>query len=506
MESLLRMTGISKRYPNGVVANDGAWLDVGAGEIHAIAGENGAGKSTLMKILYGAIRPDSGEICFSGKSVNLTSPKDAASLGIGMVYQHFMLVDELPVWQNVFLGIEKKKHLLLDIPAMKRETEELCRRFAMPMDVNEKCGHLPVGVRQKVEILKVLARGAKLIILDEPTAVLTPQETEQLFVQLRLLRDSGHTIVIITHKLKEIKALCDRVTIMRGGKTMGVYSVPDVTEQQISELMVGGSVRLKVDKTPAVPGEVKAELKHVTLAGKGGKPALDDVSLTVKAGEILCLAGVEGNGQQQVAELLTGSAAGYHGSITVCGSDIRRKSVRTIRELGLSHIPEDRMTVGTDQKEDIFNNLIAVNAQKSTRFGFIRFRVLKKQAEKQIADFRVKGQLRQGIGMLSGGNMQKVVLARELSQAPAIVVADQPTRGVDVGAIEFIHDKLVALRDSGCAILLISADLGEVLSLSDRICVFHDGKIAAEITDVEHTTEQEIGRYMLGIETKEAAV
>ena len=253
METLLRMTDITKRYGNGILANDKASFEVRAGEIHAIAGENGAGKSTLMKILCGAIGPDGGEIIYSGQKVNISSPKAAAAMGIGMVYQHFMLVDELPVWQNVFLGIERKKGMFMDIPGMIAETDILCRRYAMPMDVRALCGKLPVGVRQKVEILKVLARGAKLIVLDEPTAVLTPQETEQLFAQLRLLRDGGHTIVIITHKLKEIKALCDRVTIMRGGKTMGVHDVADVSEQQISELMVGGSVRLKVERLPPCP-------------------------------------------------------------------------------------------------------------------------------------------------------------------------------------------------------------------------------------------------------------
>lgn len=501
MSELLSMKGITKRYGNGVLANEDASFSLREGEIHAIAGENGAGKSTLMKILFGAEQPTEGVIELHGKAVKITSPKVATGLGIGMVYQHFMLVDELPVYLNVFLGVEKRKGLLLDKQAMIEETRALCEKYDMPVDPTALCGDLPVGLRQKVEILKVLARGAKIIILDEPTAVLTPQETEQLFNQLRILRDNKHTIVIITHKLKEMKELCDRITIMRQGKTMGVVNVCDVTEQQISELMVGGTVRLKVDKADVQPGEVVAEMKGVTVPGSG-KPKLDNISLKARAGEILCLAGVEGNGQQQAVECITGQIA-YEGSVKVLGEEVRGKSIRKIRDLGMAHIPEDRMTMGTDQKASLHENLISVDFDRNTVCGFLKDKALKARSEKQLKDFLVKGERKTPISMLSGGNMQKVVIARELTKNAKLIVANQPTRGVDVGAIAFIHEKLVELRDAGCAIVLVSADMSEVFSLADRIIVFHEGHIAAEITDVAGTTEQQLGRYMLGIDKME---
>lgn len=503
MSELLCMKGITKRYGNGVLANEDASFSLREGEIHAIAGENGAGKSTLMKILFGAEQPTEGSIELHGKPVRITSPKVATSLGIGMVYQHFMLVDELPVYLNVFLGVEKRRGLLLDKQAMIDETRALCEKYDMPVDPLALCGDLPVGLRQKVEILKVLARGAKIIILDEPTAVLTPQETEQLFRQLRILRDANHTIVIITHKLKEMKALCDRITIMRQGKTVGVVNVEDVTEQQISELMVGGAVRLKVDKADVTPGEIVAEMKAVTVPG-AGKPKLDMISLTARAGEILCLAGVEGNGQQQAIECLTGQI-GYQGSVMVLGEEVKGKSIRKIRDLGMAHIPEDRMTMGTDQRASLHENLISVDFDRNTKLGFLKDKALKARSEKQLKDFLVKGERNTPISMLSGGNMQKVVVARELTKGAKLVIANQPTRGVDVGAIAFIHEKLVELRDAGCGIILVSADMSEVFSLADRIIVFHEGRIAAEITDVANCTEQQLGRYMLGIDRMEAA-
>ncbi len=503
MSELLQMKGITKRYGNGVLANEDACFSLREGEIHAVAGENGAGKSTLMKILFGAEQPTEGTIELRGKAVKITSPKVATSLGIGMVYQHFMLVDELPVYLNVFLGAEKRKGLLLDKQAMIDATKALCEKYDMPVNPTALCGELPVGLRQKVEILKVLASGAKIIILDEPTAVLTPQETEQLFHQLRILREQQHTIVIITHKLKEMKELCDRITVMRQGKTVGVVNVCDVDEQQISELMVGGTVRLKVDKAPVQPGAVVAEMQAVTVPGSG-RPKLDRVSLSARTGEILCLAGVEGNGQQQAIECLTGQIA-YEGSVKVLGEEVRGKSIRKIRNLGMAHIPEDRMTMGTDQRASLHENLISVDFDRNTHLGFLKNKLLKARSEQQLKDFLVKGERQMPISMLSGGNMQKVVVARELSQKPRLIIANQPTRGVDVGAIAFIHEKLVELRDQGCGIILVSADMSEVFSLADRIIVFHEGKIAAEITDIENTTEQQLGRYMLGVEKMEAA-
>ena len=502
MSELLSMKNITKRYGNGVLANEDASFSLREGEIHAIAGENGAGKSTLMKILFGAEQPTSGAIELRGEPVRISSPKAATALGIGMVYQHFMLVDELPVYLNVFLGVEKRRGLLLDRQGMIDATRELCEKYDMPLDPLALCGELPVGLRQKVEILKVLARSAKIIILDEPTAVLTPQETEQLFRQLRILRDAQHTIVIITHKLKEMKELCDRITIMRQGRTVGVVDAAEVTEQQLSEMMVGSAVRLKVEKETAAPGEIVAEMTGVTVPG-AGKPRLDRVSLTARAGEILCLAGVEGNGQQQAIECLTGQIA-YQGSVKVLGEEVRGKSVRRIRSLGLAHIPADRMTMGTDQKASLHENLISVDFERNTKLGFLKDKALKARSEDQLRDFLVKGERQTPISMLSGGNMQKVVVARELTKGARLIIANQPTRGVDVGAIAFIHEKLVELRDQGCGVVLLSADMSEVFALADRILVFHEGRIAAEITDVANCTEQQLGRYMLGIDRMEA--
>lgn len=505
MEELLRMTGITKVYDNGILANDRVDLALNRGEIHAIAGENGAGKSTIMKILFGVETPTAGEIIYRGKPVSIPSPKAATKLGIGMVFQHFMLVNELSVYQNVFLGIERANAFgVLDRKGMIERTRELSERYDMQVDPLALCGSLPVGVAQKVEILKVIARGAGLIILDEPTAVLTPQETGQLFEQLRRLRDDGHTIVMITHKLREIKSLCDRVTILRGGKNVAVCNVADVTEQQISELMVGGSVDLKVEKTPAMPGETAVEVERLTVPGPGGRNAVSDVRFRARRGEILCLAGVEGNGQQQIIECLTGLRGDYSGTVRVLGQDIRGRSIRAVRRLGLTHIPEDRMSVGTNQRASIFENLISLDYDRQARFGWMNRAGLRTEAQERMKTFLVKGTLRQPISMLSGGNMQKVVAARELGGDPAVVVADQPTRGVDVGAIEFIHKKLVALRDAGSCILLVSADLSEVFALADRILVFHGGEITAEIRSVADVSEQQLGRYMLGVERMEA--
>lgn len=506
MEELIRMVNITKVYPNGVVANDGVNLSIGKGEIHAIAGENGAGKSTVMKILYGAERAD-GEIYIDGKKVEISSPRAAASLGIGMVYQHFMLVNEFPAWQNVFFGVEICNKLgILRKKAMIERMQELCKEYDMPVDPMQLCGQMSVSTAQKVEILKVLARGARIIILDEPTAVLTPQETQQLFAQLRLLRGNGYTVIIITHKLKEIKELCDRVTIMRQGKTMGTHNIADVTEADISRLMVGRDVTVTLEKKPAEPTDAVLEIKGLTVAGSGGKKAVDNVSFNVRRGEILCFAGVEGNGQREVIRAVSGLDKNYGGTVTFLNRDIRKMKIKEIRRAGMSHIPEDRLKTGCDASSDIFNNLIALDFDKNSTAGFMRLKKMRVRSEEQIVRFKVKGTLKQKMSMLSGGNMQKVIIARELAGNPALVIADQPTRGVDVGAIESIHAEVVAMRDAGKAVLLVSADLGEVFNLADRILVFHEGKITAEITDVSSVDEIKLGEYMLGLESMEADV
>ncbi len=503
MNDYIRMVGITKVYPNGVVANDHVDLGIARGEIHAIAGENGAGKSTVMKVLYGAERAE-GEIYIDGEKREISSPKAANALGIGMVYQHFMLVNEFPAWQNIFFGTElRNKAGFLKKKEMIARTKQLCEQYDMQVDPLQPCGQMSVSTAQKVEILKVLARGATILILDEPTAVLTPQETEQLFRQLRLLKESGFTVIIITHKLKEIKQLCDRVTIMRQGKSVGVYNVADVTEADISRLMVGRDVATRMEKAPANPGETVLEVQGLTVAGPGGKNAVDGVSFKVRTGEILCFAGVEGNGQREVIGAVSGLQKNYTGSVVFRGKDIRKMKIRAIRREGMSHIPEDRLKSGCDASSDIFENLIALDYDRNCRAGFLKLKPLRLRSQGQIERFQIKGTLKQKMSMLSGGNMQKVIIARELQGDPVLVIADQPTRGVDVGAIEAIHKELIAMRDAGKAVLLVSADLNEVFNLSDRILVFHEGKITAAIKDVGSVDEFQLGNYMLGIETME---
>lgn len=504
MENYIEMIGITKVYPNGVVANDSASLSVRKGEIHAVAGENGAGKSTIMKVLYGAERAE-GEIYIGGKKVEITSPKVANALGIGMVYQHFMLVKEFPAYQNIFFGIEETDRFgVLKKKEMLEKAEELCKTYDMPIDLNEPCGNMSVSNAQKVEILKVLARGADILILDEPTAVLTPQETEQLFRQLRLLKENGYTVIIITHKLKEIKELCDRITIMRGGKTVGTYNVADISESEISRLMVGRDVATEIPKKDCRASDVVLEVKDLSVKGKGEKLAVDHVSFRARKGEILCMAGVEGNGQREVVSAITGLSSAYSGDVLFEGKPIKKQRIKAIRNHGLVHIPEDRLKTGCDAGSSIRDNLISLDYDKNSAFGFINYKKLNARSLEQMRAYEVKGSLHHKMAMLSGGNMQKVIVARELENDPVLVVADQPTRGVDVGAIEAIHKKLVEIRDEGKAVILISADLSEVFRLSDRIIVFHEGKITAEISDVSSVDEIRLGRYMLGLETMEA--
>ncbi|MCQ2423288.1 MAG: ABC transporter ATP-binding protein [Clostridia bacterium] len=503
MSGYIEMRGITKVYPSGVVANKNVNLSIEKGEIHAIAGENGAGKSTIMKVLYGAEKAD-GEIFLDGRKVSINSPRAAGALGIGMVYQHFMLVGQFTAWENIFFGIEEKNALgVLKKKEMIRRAEELCEKYDMHVDLTARAADVSASTAQKIEILTVLARGAQLLILDEPTAVLTPQETEQLFGQLRLLKKSGYTIIIITHKLKEIMALCDRVTIMRQGENVGVYNISDVSEAEISRLMVGRDVQMKVDKEKAQPGEALLTVTDLTVRGKGGRNAVSGVSFSAHRGEILCIAGVEGNGQREVVRSVCGLNRKYTGEIRFGGVNVAGMKIRKIRKLGLSHIPEDRMTTGCNTAASICDNLIALDYAENSRLGFLKTKKLRERSCGQIADYGIKGTLNQKIGMLSGGNMQKVVVARELDSDPALIVADQPTRGVDIGAIETIHKRIVAMRDAGKAVILVSADLAEVFSLADRIIVFHDGEITADITDVSSVDEVQLGRYMLGLERME---
>ncbi|GAP14958.1 ABC-type uncharacterized transport systems, ATPase components [Longilinea arvoryzae] len=497
----LTLAEISKIYSNGVIANDHVNFGLRKGEIHAIIGENGAGKSTLMKVLYGLEKRDGGEIYLNGEKVNITSPLDALGLSIGMVPQHSMLIHEMTVSENIFLGIEKKRRGLLDKNKMDQETRSLCEKYNMVVDPKALCGSLSLSATQKVGILKALVRGANILILDEPTAVLAPQETRELFAQLKLLKLNGYSIIIITHKLKEITQLCDRVTIMRAGRDCGVFAVDQISEEEISRRMVGNDVKLTVEKTPAKPGDSVIKAANLTVTRKNRTCAVDHISFSVRKGEILCFAGVEGNGQRETVRCLTGLEKKYTGQITLLDQDLKEMNVREIREKGLSHIPEDRQRTGSNLAASILDNLVAISVAKESKCGVIRYRKLKANAQKLISRYAIKAKsISQPMNSLSGGNMQKVIIAREIDAGSEVLVADQPTRGVDVGAMEFIHKKLVGLRDSGKAILLVSADLSEVINLADRILVFHNGKITAQITDVPHVTEEQLGRYMLGID------
>lgn len=497
----LTLNGITKIYPNGIVANDCVNFSLRKGEIHAILGENGAGKSTIMKILYGLETMEEGSIFLEGKEIEISTPADALRYKIGMVPQHFTLVNEMTVSENVFLGIEKVCHGLLDKQFMYEKTIELCQRYHMNVNPNLFCRDLSVSSAQKVSILKALVRGTQILIMDEPTAVLAPQETEELFHQLRMLKQDGHSIIIITHKLKEVKQLCDRLTIMRAGRDRGVFNVIDITEQEISKLMVGNDIQLSVKKIDSKPAEVVLKVSDLTVTRENKTNALDSVTFCVRKGEIVCIVGVEGNGQFEVIQCITGLSRQYRGKITLQGKDIKTLDVRQIRENGLAYIPEDRLKTGSDPLANVLENFIALSIQKNCRLGVIRYRSLKTKAWQKIKEYDIKVKnLSQPMSSLSGGNMQKMIVAREFAQDPIIIVADQPSRGVDVGATELIHKKIIEFRDAGKAVLLVSSDLSEVMNLADRILVFHNGRINAHITEVAKLTEEQLGKYMLGVE------
>ena len=501
-EEILLMDKITKVYSNGFVANKDVTFSINKGEIHALVGENGAGKTTLMKVLFGTEQPEEGHILIKGQEVKINNPLDAIAHGVGMVHQHFMLVPSLTVAENIVLGMEPKKNGLFDMEEAVKITEEACKKYNLIVNPRVAVRDLPVGQKQKVEILKALVRGAEIIILDEPTAVLTPQETAELFVELKHLRDQGHTIVFISHKLNEIKELCDRLTVLRLGKSVGKAIVADVTEQDISRMMVGRDVVLKVEKEPAKPGAPVLKIKDLNIVSENGKKIVDDVSFSVRRGEILGIAGVEGNGQSQISEAITGLLDYRSGTITVNGEDVKGKSIRKIREMGVSHVSEDRMTYGIAADSGVKDNVISDRYYKKefNKGLFLDDKKINNLADQLIKDFLIKCDNRDSaVRMLSGGNMQKVVTAREFSNSPQLVVANQPTRGVDVGATEFIRKKIVQLRDNGTAVLLISADLNEVLELSDSLIVMHNGHIAAYIPDASKITDMELGEYMLGV-------
>ena len=502
-EYVVQMKGITKVYPNGIAANQDVDLSVRKGEIHAPMGENGAGKSTLMKMLFGLEQPTSGEIWVNGEKVNLTSPTVAISKGIGMVHQHFMLVPSLTVAENMVLGmVPRQSGVFIDRTKAVELTEEYSKKFNLHVDPNARVMDIPVGMKQKVEILKALVRGARILILDEPTAVLTTQETAELFKELVNLKEQGYTIIFISHKLNEIMQITDRMTILRGGRSMGVHNTKDVNPEQISRLMVGRDVVLKVHKEKPRPTDEVLRVRDVEYVNEWGKKMLDKVSLSVRRGEILGIAGVEGNGQKELVDMLFQLNTPNAGSITVNGQSILGMSQRQLRESGVSLVPEDRMIYGIAGAATIEENLIAdrCGAKRLNNGPLFNMKAIHAESERLIKDYTVLCKSgAQKVENLSGGNIQKVVVAREFSNDPCLIIADQPTRGIDVGATEFIRKKLVELSRSGIAVLLVSADLNEVMELSDSLIVMYAGRIAAYFEDTSDLNDEIMGEYMLGL-------
>nr|WP_029099019.1 ABC transporter ATP-binding protein [Brevibacillus thermoruber] len=499
VETVVEMRGITKRFP-GIVANDNINLVVKKGEIHALLGENGAGKSTLMNILFGLYQPDEGEILINGKPVHITSPNVANELGIGMVHQHFMLVETFTVTENIVLGNEPKNGLQIDIRRAVKEVEELSRKYGLKVDPTAKIADISVGMQQRVEILKTLYRGADILIFDEPTAVLTPQEIQELIEIMHNLVKEGKTIILITHKLKEIMAVCDAVTIIRRGKVIDSVAVKDTNPDELAAKMVGREVTFKVDKKPPQPKEVILSVENVTAMGNRGVNALNGISFEVRAGEILGIAGVDGNGQSELIEVLTGLRKASGGRILLKGQDITNRLPREISEAGLSHIPEDRHKRGLVLDFTMSENMV-LETYFHPRFnknGFLDYAAIDKHASRLIEEFDVRTpSIHTKARALSGGNQQKAIIAREVDKDPDLLIAAQPTRGLDVGAIEFIHKRLVEQRDKGKAVLLISLELDEVINVSDRIAVIYEGQIVG-IVDAKSTTEQELGLMMSG--------
>lgn len=504
MSKILEMKDIYKVYPNGVVASRRVNFSLEEGEIHAICGENGAGKSTLMKMLFGMEQPSEGTILKDGEVVTFKTPMEAINAGIGMVHQHFMLVPSLSIAENIVLGMEPKSKLVFtDKKKMFEETEALAKRYNFKVNVREKIQDSSVGTRQKVEILKALHRGAKILILDEPTAVLTPQETEELFVQLKFLKENGHTIVFISHKLNEVKELCDRITVLRRGETTHVFDAKDATKEEISNMMVGKTLEWGLDKKDRELRGVNLKAKGLSKVNMLDQVVVNDVSFSMRKGEILGLVGIEGNGQSELVEMLTGLSSIDQGSVEINGQVINKKSVKEIRDAGLSHIPEDRMTVGIAKGSSIEDNLLSIYYDKKefSKHGLLNFKKISKWSRDLIKNFQVLAKDEDTlIGSLSGGNIQKVVVAREFSNGSEIIIANQPTRGVDIGAAKFIHTELLKLRDNGAAVLLSSADLTEILDLCDSIIVMFEGSIVAYFDDISDLEESDLGLYMMGIE------
>ena len=500
MAYIIEMLDIVKDFP-GIRANDNVTLQVEKGSIHALLGENGAGKSTLMSILFGLYTPDGGSIRIRGETVRITDPNVANELGIGMVHQHFKLVHNFTVTENIILGLEPRSGLMIDVGKAASKVAELSRLYGLDVDPNAKIEDISVGMQQRVEILKMLYRDAEILIFDEPTAVLTPQEIHELIGIMRRLVEEGKTILLITHKLKEIKEVADTCTVLRRGKLIGTVAVKDASEASMAEMMVGREVNFSVDKGPASPGDVVLEIKNLCVRNNKNLLGVKNLSLQVRRGEILGLCGIDGNGQTELIQALTGLTKIESGSVLINGNDVTQLPVRQRLDRGLGHIPEDRHRHGLILDFRLDENLVIHNYGKApySHYGVMDFTAIRKNAERLIEEFDVRA----GKGpatfarSMSGGNQQKAILAREIDRSPEAFIIAQPTRGLDVGAIEYIHKRIIAERDKGKAILLVSLELDEILDVSDRIAVIYGGEIVG-LVDADKTNENELGLMMSG--------
>lgn len=509
MEYIVEMLNITKSFP-GIIANDDITLQLRKGEIHALLGENGAGKSTLMSVLFGLYQPEKGMIQKEGKEVRINNPNDANVLGIGMVHQHFKLVHNFTVLQNIILGVETTQSGFLKMGEARARVMALSKQYGLKVDPDALIEDITVGMQQRVEILKMLYRDNEILIFDEPTAVLTPQEIEELMKIMKDLTREGKSILFITHKLNEIKAVADRCTVLRKGKYIGTVDVQTTSKEELSEMMVGRKIKFAVDKKPCNPGSPCLEVKNLTVASKrsSSKKAVNNVSFTVSRGEILCIAGIDGNGQSELVYALTGLERLENGEIYLNGNKLTKLSVRERNVLGMGHIPEDRHKDGLILDYSLADNLVLKKyfTPEFQHHGFIKFKEIYAYADQLITAYDIRSS--QGpktiVRSMSGGNQQKAIVAREINVSPEVLIAVQPTRGLDVGAIEYIHKQLVEQRDAGRAILLISLELDEVMNVSDRILVLYEGEFVADLRP-EETTVQELGLYMAGSKRKEVA-
>lgn len=503
-ETILKLDNVTKVYPNGTVANRDINMEFEKGEIHSVVGENGAGKSTLMKMIFGIEKPSSGTITYKGQEAKFNSSMDAIHAGIGMVHQHFMLIPSFSIVDNIILGDEPTKSIFIDQNEATKKCQELSDKYDFELDVTAKVSTLSVAKRQKVEILKTLYRDAELIILDEPTSVLTPQETEKLFDQLRFFKQQGHTIIFISHKLEEVKKISDKISVIRNGVSKGTYLNEELTMEQLTNLIIGRDLDNDMDKYKThedFNNEKALEVKNLYME-KNNKPVLDNISFAVKKGEILGVAGVEGNGQQELVKCITGlEETAYTGDIFICGNRVNDFNIKKRRDVGMAYIPEDRMNDGVAGELPISDNLISTyyTREDINKKVFMDTKKIDEVSEELVKTFAVKTKTaKANVNSLSGGNVQKVVVAREYNTNSKFMIAEQPTHGIDIGSEEFVHHKLIEMRNAGAGILLVSANLNEVMNLSDRIIVMFDGKIAGYFKDANDVDESDLGMYMLG--------